>query len=148
MSIGSCRKTPTTRTDINSARGTEPAARQAKRMGGDAEHAAQAVIRRLNDMEKSLMGKFKLWSRASAGRSGLAALAAGLVVAITGVAFSTEAAAQATSIRDTKQNLGSLGPGTYGVTVTDANACTATASAAVTQPILAPISTRVAPSRR
>jgi predicted CXXCH cytochrome family protein len=80
-------------------------------LGGDAEHAAQAVVRRLNDMEKSLMGKFKLWSRASAGRSGLAALAAGLVVAITGVSFSTDAAAQATSIRDTKHNLGSLGPG-------------------------------------
>jgi predicted CXXCH cytochrome family protein len=57
------------------------------------------------------MGNFRLWDRASAGRSGLAAIAAGLVVAVTGMAYSGDVAAQATGIKDTKHNLGSTGTG-------------------------------------
>lgn len=60
------------------------------------------------------MGTFKLWDRASAGRSGLAALAAGFVVAVSGLAFSTDVAAQATGIAGTKHNLGNT-PGGTGV---------------------------------
>jgi predicted CXXCH cytochrome family protein len=60
------------------------------------------------------MGKFKLWDRASAGRSGLAALAAGLVVAVSGLSYSTDVAAQTTGITNTKHNLGTT-PGGTGV---------------------------------